>query len=114
MRLPAAMVQRAADVLIDMDPKYATSEEIARAMLEAARPSDKPTPDEQKGMFRSRGETLLDDCIYLMEQMFMESLNGVLCQVDDADDGRSGACARCERMWDDLKALMARYDAGER
>lgn len=70
-----------------------------------------PTPQHEKGMFRKRGTTLLDQCIYLMEQMFMESLNGVLCQVDDE---HPRACEGCERKWTELKALMARYDAGER
>lgn len=68
-----------------------------------------PTPDGQKGMFRKRGETLLDHCVYLMEAMFMETLNGSLCQVD-----AENRCGRCERLWDDLRALMGRYDAGER
>jgi hypothetical protein len=66
------------------------------------------TPDREKGMWRKRGDTLLSECVYLMEQMFMESLNGVLCQYEDE------RCAGCQKMWAELKALMDRYDAGER
>jgi hypothetical protein len=66
------------------------------------------TPQDKKGMFRRRGDVILSQCIYLMEQMFMESLNGVLCQYEDE------RCKSCARMWAELKALIERYDAGER
>jgi hypothetical protein len=84
---------------------------IAVATASAALAGDelaKPTPDGEKGMWRKRGDTLLSQCIYLMEQMFMESLNGVLCQCEDE------RCEGCQKLWADLKALMDRYDAGER
>jgi hypothetical protein len=68
----------------------------------------RPTPITQKGIFRRRGDTLLDQSVYLMEQMLIESLNGRLCQIDD------DRCAGCQRLWAELRALIDRYDAGER
>lgn len=79
--------------------------------MDCCRAQAEPTPREAKGMFRRRGDTLLDHCVYLMENMFMESLNGVVCQVDDE---HPRACKRCAGYWTELKALMERYDAGER
>lgn len=73
--------------------------------------SVEPTPEHMRGIHRRHGNTLLDQCIGLMESMWMESLNGVLCQVDDEDPR---ACESCKRRWARLRELIARYDAGER
>jgi hypothetical protein len=34
----------------------------------------KPTPQGQKGMFRKRGTTLLDRCVFLMGEMWMKRM----------------------------------------